>query len=122
MKFSYLMTIMIFLAGNAVAQKVETAEQPSEVPPSALSGEAKADGSGFKGVKQYEIAAGDTLWSLAQKYYGDPYQWRRIYDANSHMINDPHWIYPPHRIIIPGILEEVPIVSKPEPPVENINA
>ncbi|MFP4052754.1 MAG: LysM peptidoglycan-binding domain-containing protein [Phycisphaerae bacterium] len=25
---------------------------------------------------------GDTFWSLARKYYGDPKQWRRIQEAN----------------------------------------
>ena len=36
-------------------------------------------------VKQrsHKISRGDTLWDLAQKYYGDPYKWRTIASANS---------------------------------------
>ena len=30
----------------------------------------------------YVIKAGDTLWSIAAEKYGDPYQWRKIRDAN----------------------------------------
>lgn len=32
--------------------------------------------------KSHRVAAGDTLRSIAGKYYGDPNQWERIYDAN----------------------------------------
>ena len=36
-------------------------------------------------VKQrsHKISRGDTLWDLAQKYYGDPYKWKTIASANS---------------------------------------
>ena len=38
----------------------------------------------------YEVAAGDTLGSIADKVYSDPTQWRRIYDANKDAIgSDP---------------------------------
>jgi nucleoid-associated protein YgaU len=36
----------------------------------------------------YEIQSGDTLATIAQQYYGDPSQWRRIYDANKDVIGD----------------------------------
>jgi len=32
--------------------------------------------------KKHRVAAGDTLRSLAGKYYGDPNLWEKIYDAN----------------------------------------
>jgi nucleoid-associated protein YgaU len=38
----------------------------------------------------YEIQSGDTLGVIAQKCYGDPTQWRPIYDANKETIgSDP---------------------------------
>jgi nucleoid-associated protein YgaU len=40
------------------------------------------------GGESYEIQAGDTLATIAQQFYGDPTQWRRIYDANKDAIGD----------------------------------
>jgi len=34
----------------------------------------------------YEVQSGDTLLTIAQQYYGDGAQWRRIYDANKDTI------------------------------------
>jgi 5'-nucleotidase len=34
----------------------------------------------------YEVQSGDTLLSIAEQYYGDGTQWRRIYDANKDVI------------------------------------
>lgn len=34
----------------------------------------------------YEVQSGDTLATIAQQFYGDPTQWRRIYDANKDAI------------------------------------
>ena len=37
-------------------------------------------------AETYEVQSGDTLLSIAQQYYGDTTQWRRIYDANKDTI------------------------------------
>ncbi len=38
----------------------------------------------------YEVQPGDTLLSIADQFYGDVTQWRRIYDANKDVIgSDP---------------------------------
>jgi 5'-nucleotidase len=34
----------------------------------------------------YEVQSGDTLLTIAQQFYGDGTQWRRIYDANKDTI------------------------------------
>jgi nucleoid-associated protein YgaU len=34
----------------------------------------------------YEVQSGDTLATIAQQFYGDSTQWRRIYDANKDAI------------------------------------
>jgi len=36
--------------------------------------------------ESYEVQSGDTLATIAQQFYGDPTQWRRIYDANKDTI------------------------------------
>jgi hypothetical protein len=59
----------------------------------------------------YTVRSGDTLWAIAKSHYGDPYKWRKIWDANSSMLiardrrnswDTGHWIYPGQRLIIPG--------------------
>ena len=37
-------------------------------------------------AESYEVQSGDTLATIAQQFYGDPTQWRRIYDANKDAI------------------------------------
>jgi nucleoid-associated protein YgaU len=37
-------------------------------------------------VDTYEVQSGDTLLTIADHYYGDNSQWRRIYDANKDVI------------------------------------
>ncbi len=36
---------------------------------------------------------GDTMWDLSGRYYGDSYEWPRMWSHNAHITN-PHWIYP----------------------------
>jgi nucleoid-associated protein YgaU len=38
------------------------------------------------GGDSYEVQSGDTLATIAQQFYGDGTQWRRIYDANKDAI------------------------------------
>lgn len=46
------------------------------------------------GSSDYHVVAdGDTMWDLSGRYYGDTYEWPRMWSYNSHITN-PHWIYP----------------------------
>lgn len=44
----------------------------------------------------------DCLWSLSKKYYGDPWQWKKIYLANRNDILDPDVVFPKQALIIPS--------------------
>lgn len=39
------------------------------------------------------VQEGDTLYDLSGAYYGDVYQWPKMWAYNAHVTN-PHWIYP----------------------------
>jgi LysM repeat protein len=54
-----------------------------------------------KKVKHYRVKRGDTLWGIAQKEYGNPLHWHKIYHANRGKIANPHWIYPGQVFVIP---------------------
>jgi len=50
---------------------------------------------------EYAVIGGDTLSRLAGRYYGDPLQWPKIYQANRETVKNPHFIYIGQRLIIP---------------------
>ena len=54
-----------------------------------------------EGAKVHVIAPGDTLWALANQYYGNAYLWPQLWEANTY-ITDAHWIYPGDPLLIQG--------------------
>jgi LysM repeat protein len=75
------------------------------------------------GSSGYTIVSGDTLWGIAQNFYGSGSSWRTIYRANKTIIdatardhgfttNFPHWIFPGTVLTIPGPGGQ----SDPDPP------
>jgi nucleoid-associated protein YgaU len=54
--------------------------------------------------RTHNVAAGDWLSKLAQKYYGDMYKWPVIYEANRALIGgNPDLIKPGQRLLIPDL-------------------
>jgi LysM repeat protein len=66
-------------------------------------GKTKPKGGGGS----HTVVKGDTLWDIAEKYYGDGSKWTRIYEANKDEIEDPDLIYPGQEFEIPGGDEDV---------------
>lgn len=50
----------------------------------------------------YTVASGDSLSKIAKKFYGDPSQWRRIFEANRDLIKNPDLIHPGQTLKIPS--------------------
>ncbi len=50
----------------------------------------------------HKVVRGDNLWDLAEHFYKDPWQWRRIWQANKDKIKDPNLIFPGQLFEIPG--------------------
>ena len=66
----------------------------------------------------HAVVDGDTLWDLAQTYYGDPFDWRRIWEANRAQIDDPNLILPGQTLVIPGTTADVTEVVVETPAAE----
>ena len=49
----------------------------------------------------YSVRRGDTLWEIAEAYYGGGWHYRAIVRDNHHKIRNPHWIYPRQKFHIP---------------------
>jgi LysM repeat protein len=69
-------------------------------PPAAQSAAYQHADSSVKQAS-YTVQPGDSLWSIAQKFYGTGFGWQRIWHANQ-QISDPNEIQPGEVIIIPG--------------------
>lgn len=49
----------------------------------------------------YVVEKGDSLWSIAKKFYGSGSEYRKIYDANREVIQDINIIHTGQEILIP---------------------
>ena len=57
--------------------------------------------SGTSGARYHTVAKGDTLFSLARKYYSDQSKWKDIYESNRTNLADPNKIRVGQRLLIP---------------------
>ena len=51
--------------------------------------------------RYHRVLPGETLWSIAQRYYGNGAEWPRIFDANREKIGNPNLIRPLQNLLIP---------------------
>lgn len=52
---------------------------------------------------EHDVASGETLWSIAEAEYGNPYLWPLIFESNPDTITDPNVIVAGSSINIPSI-------------------
>ena len=52
-------------------------------------------------VRTHTVSKGDTLWSIATKYYGKGSLYTKIYDSNTNQVANPNLIYVGQQLVIP---------------------
>jgi nucleoid-associated protein YgaU len=78
----------------------EPAPEAAAPPPeqeTAAAEETKPEAATEKDVelpREYTVRRGDTLWDIAEAYYGGGWRYRAIVRDNRRKIRNPHWIYP----------------------------
>ncbi len=75
-------------------------------------------------LEVYSVQENDSLAEIARRRYGDWKKWDLIYRYNDY-INDPHWIFPGDKIIVPKVVSKLPRVPevkevRPEPDKEEV--
>ena len=49
----------------------------------------------------YVVMPGDTLWDISERFFGTGTEWSTIFNNNTHVVENPHWIYPGEILLIP---------------------
>lgn len=95
---------------EAKAPEPEAAKPEGEPAPQiAATGEAKPEAPAAKVAQKkrhlprvYTVRRGDTLWEIAETYYGGGWRYRAIVKDNRRKIHNPHLIYPKQKFHIPA--------------------
>jgi nucleoid-associated protein YgaU len=52
---------------------------------------------------RHVVKSGESLSLIAKQYYGDPMKYRKIFEANSDLLDNPDLIHPGQELIIPNL-------------------
>jgi nucleoid-associated protein YgaU len=74
---------------SVVSDSLNTAHQELNLEMQRLQGQVQRLKSMRKGPTSYIVQDGDTLMKLAALFYGSSAEWRKIYNANKDVIDDP---------------------------------
>ncbi|GAA3622708.1 LysM peptidoglycan-binding domain-containing protein [Microlunatus ginsengisoli] len=87
----------------------ENPSTPTTDPPAAPSAAAHAKPHAAPSSVVHRVREGDDLWSLAEHYYGDGMDWRKIAKANQHVLTGgPDRLLPGWKLTIPGVTAAEP--------------
>lgn len=87
------------VASFDLGSKVDDGGASDDVTPSSSSAAVIAEGG--EEAKVIIVKDGDTLWHIAEQYYGDGARYTQIFRNNRNQIRNPHRIYPDQRFVVP---------------------
>lgn len=122
---SHPVTFAVTPASVTLAAPAQT--PPAASPPVADAAPAAAPARHFPSktyvVRPPRDGLRDSLWSIAERHLGDPLRWREIADLNrgrtqpdGRRLEDPHWIYPGWRLLMPLDATGLPAAGQPPSP------
>jgi LysM repeat protein len=88
----------VLTSSSAVAQTPAAPPKPTGQKPWPTLTQVKAGPNEVVHV----VKRGDTLWDLAKAYLKDPFRWPEVFQRNTDIVENPHWIYPGETIRIPS--------------------
>jgi LysM repeat protein len=113
---TFLVVVLTLLAAGSLSSQTPAppAAPPRKPEPTIAPASAPAEGEVTHVVKR-----GDTLWDIAKAYLKDPFRWPEVFQRNTDVVENPHWIYPGEVIRISGseVRPEVlaRVMTKPAP-------
>jgi LysM repeat protein len=85
-----VVALTLFASGPLFAQTPTTHPDSTRKPaPTVRPASAPVEGEVSHVVKK-----GDTLWDIAKAYLKDPFRWPEVFQRNTDVVENPHWIYP----------------------------
>jgi nucleoid-associated protein YgaU len=64
-------------------------------------GDETKPGDGWDATQWHEVKSGETLWKIAEQYYGDGSLHTKIFEANKDVLKDPNLIKVGQKLRIP---------------------
>lgn len=85
-----MMTALTTATVKLSAQTPETAPDTTRKPARTLVPQPPP----AEGEVRHLVKKGDTLWDIAKAYLKDPFRWPEVFQRNTDIVENPHWIYP----------------------------
>src|SRR5258706_1163909 len=85
-----MMTALTTATVKLSAQTPETAPDTTRKPARTLVPQSPP----AEGEVRHLVKKGDTLWDIAKAYLKDPFRWPEVFQRNTDIVENPHWIYP----------------------------
>ena len=88
-------------AGTGAEPEAAPAEIAEPVQSDEFPGVAEPAESADADPQTYTVESGDTLWKIAERFYGNGSHYTTIFEANTDVLEDPDRIYPGQKLVIP---------------------